>query len=201
MAVTEHQKSQKAIRDLLKSLGQDMKGEHLEDTPRRVAEFYTEFLKPVEFNFTAFSNARPDGFTHNGAGQPTNLYDQIILQSNIPFYSMCAHHMLPFFGTAHVAYIPNAKICGLSKLARLVDKHARKLTLQEEIGHAVSEELTEVLDPFATAVMIDASHMCMTMRGVQKPGTVTSTSDLRGAFRRKPEARQELLAMVQRDVR
>ncbi len=201
MRATKYQKRQTAIRDLLASLDLDVKGEHLCDTPKRVAEFYEEFLNPSDFSFTAFSN-RPDlPFTHQGDGQPILVYDQIILQSNIPFYSMCAHHLLPFFGRAHVAYIPNARICGLSKLARLVDKHARQLTLQEKIGRSIADELEEVLDPLATAVMIDAEHMCMTMRGVNKPGTITSTSDMRGAFRDKPAARQELLAMIQRDVR
>ncbi len=156
------------------------------NTPLRVAKMWQDILTPQEFKMTVFDNSEDDG----------PGYDQIILQSNIPFYGTCSHHLLPFIGKAHVAYIPNMKIVGLSKLTRLVRNAGRRLGTQEEMTQDAGLILVDKLDPIAAAVIIEAEHMCMRMRGVQEAGVITKTSFMDGAFRDKPEARAELMAMI-----
>ena len=155
--------------------------EGLKDTPRRYIKFLKEFLTPDEFNFTTFD---------------AEGTDEMIIQTNIPFYSLCEHHLAPFFGHAHVAYIPNGKIVGLSKLARCVDLYARAFQNQERITTQVAERLMEELDAKGVAVVITAQHLCMAMRGVKKHDTHTTTSKMMGAFKDNLNARQEFLNLI-----
>ncbi len=158
----------------------DTKREGLEDTPKRVAKFYKEFLTPEPFTFTTFESEE---------------YDSMIIQTGIPFYSLCEHHLLPFFGTATIAYLPNDRIVGLSKLARTIDFYSRRLQNQERITKQVADRLYEELDAKGVAVTLEARHLCMEMRGIKKPGAVTTTSTLLGLFRDNQSVRQEYLAM------
>lgn len=151
-------------------------------TPQRVMMMYHELLTPQVYDFTVFKN--------------TERYDQIVLQKDIPFYSLCAHHLLPFIGKAHVAYIPKKYYVGLSKLSRLVNAQSRVLGTQEGITQAIGEELELRLKPLGAAVVIEAQHMCMTMRGAEVDGVNTTTSYMGGAFRKKAEARAELMSMI-----
>jgi len=177
----ETEKAQEAVKLLLEALGEDTTREGLQDTPKRVAKFYREFLSPDEFNFTVFSS---EG------------YDEMIVQKNIPFFSLCEHHMAPFFGTATVAYIPNGKIVGLSKLARAVQHYARRLQNQERITSQVANKLNEELQPQGVAVILTARHFCMEMRGVKTTNTQTTTSKLIGAFKDEHETRAELMSLI-----
>lgn len=165
---------------LLEVLGEDPTREGLLDTPKRVLKFYREFLSVPEFNFTTFDS---EG------------YDEMIVQKNIPFFSLCEHHMAPFFGTATVAYIPDKKIVGLSKLARTVKLYAGNLQNQERITSQVADRLEKELNPIGVAVILEARHFCMEMRGVKTTNTTTTTSKLTGVFR-NPEVRAELMAIV-----
>lgn len=163
---------------LLEHIGEDPTREGLVDTPKRVLKFYKEFLSPPEFNFTVF-----DG----------ESYDEMIIQKNIPFFSLCEHHIAPFFGYAHVAYIPNGKIVGLSKLARTVEYYSRRLQNQERITNQVAERLQEELNPLGVAVTISARHFCMEMRGVKTHDVHTTTTKLLGFFKDRQDARQEYM--------
>jgi len=155
--------------------------EGLKETPKRYIKFLREFLTPKEFNFTAFDA--------EGA-------DEMIIQTNIPFYSLCEHHIAPFFGVANVAYIPNDKIVGLSKLARVVDLYANKLQNQERITTQIAERLMKELNPKGVAVSMKAQHLCMCMRGVKKHDTWTTTSKMVGAFKDDLNCRQEFLNLI-----
>jgi len=166
---------------LLKHLGQDIKREGLKETPTRYVKFMREFLKPQKFNFTTFD---------------AEGTDEMIIQTNIPFYSLCEHHIAPFFGTADVAYIPNDKIVGLSKLARCVDLYANQLQNQERITTQIAERLSKELNPKGVAVHLKAQHLCMNMRGVKKHDTWTSTSKLVGCFKDDERARSEFLQLI-----
>lgn len=159
---------------------------NLKDTPRRVAEMYAEMLGGHDFDFTTSPNE----------GEYT--YDQIIVLSDIPFTSMCMHHLTPFFGHASIAYIPDKLIAGLSKLARTVEHSARKLQLQETLTQEIGEFLNNTLHPVGVAVIIDAEHLCIRGRGIRKPGVMTTTSYLRGAFLDKLAAREELMFLLKR---
>ncbi len=170
---------------LLEYVGEDVTREGLKDTPRRVVSMFSEI-------FSGY-NADPSTlFTTFEA----KTYDQIILLKDIELFSMCEHHMLPFFGVAHVAYIPNTKLIGISKLARLVDIYARRLQIQERIGEQVTSTLDSYLSPKGTVCIIEAVHMCMRMRGVSKQNSVMVTSSLTGVFRESSETRQELMALI-----
>ena len=155
--------------------------EGLKETPKRYIKFLREFLTPKEFNFTAFDA--------EGA-------DEMIIQTNIPFYSLCEHHIAPFFGVANVAYIPNDKIVGLSKLARVVDLYANKLQNQERITTQIAERLMKELNPKGVAVSMKAQHLCMCMRGVKKHDTWTTTSKMVGTFKEDLNCRQEFLNLI-----
>ena len=161
-------KAEDAVRDLLAALGVDTTTEDVTDTPRRVVAAYRELLSPEPFNFTTFPNS--DG------------YDELVLVRAIPFVSLCAHHLLPFVGHAHVGYIPGDRIVGLSKLARVVHHFSRSLQVQERLTKQVADLLQDELDPRGVGVVIEAEHQCMTIRGVQAPGTKTATSICMGYF-------------------
>lgn len=166
-----------AVSDLLVALGQDPTSEHLRDTPRRVATALAESLTPTPFSMTTFAN--------------DDDYDEMVVVRDIAFHSLCAHHMLPFHGLAQVAYVPNERIVGLSKLARLVDHHSRRLQTQERLTGTVADALQTALDPLGVAVTMEATHLCMTMRGVHATGTTTVTTVARGLLRDDPATRSE----------
>ena len=176
---------QNDVVNILHYIGEDSDREGLKDTPRRVVKSWGEI-------YSGYSKSPKDILTVFDA----NGYDEIVLLKDIELYSMCEHHMLPFFGKAHVAYIPDKKIIGISKLARLVDIYARRLQIQERIGQQVTTALMEYLQPKAAACIIEATHMCMRMRGVSKQNSVMTTSSMVGAFMTKPEARTELLQLI-----
>ena len=167
-----------AIKQLLIEIGEDPEREGLIDTPKRVMKFYKEFLNPPEFNFTVFD---------------AEGYDEMIIQKDIPFFSLCEHHLAPFFGYAKVAYIPREKIVGLSKLTRTVELYARQLQNQERITNQIAQRLEKELNPKGVAVTLSARHFCMEMRGVKTHDVTTKTTKLIGVFYDKPEARQEFL--------
>jgi len=171
------------FKQVLTELGENPNREGLLETPKRYIKFMREFLEPKEFNFTTFD------------GEGT---DEMIVQTNIPFYSLCEHHIAPFFGTADVAYIPNGKIVGLSKLARTVDLYANRLQNQERITTQIAERLMNELNPKGVAVHMKAQHLCMCMRGVKKHDTWTSTSKMVGAFKDDDKARAEFLSLIGR---
>lgn len=171
-----------AIRSLLIALGQDPEAEHLRNTPRRVAAAYAEMLSPDAFDLTTFAN--DDG------------YDQLVLARDIPFRSLCEHHMLPFHGVAHVGYLPAESIVGLSKLARVVERFARGLQVQERLAKQVADCLDTHLNPKGVGVVIEAEHQCMTLRGVRAHGSRTLTSALHGHLRVDAAARQEFFSLT-----
>lgn len=166
---------------ILQYFGEDVEREGLKQTPKRYVKFLREFLTPKEFAFTAFD---------------AEGTDEMIVQTEIPFYSLCEHHLAPFFGTAVVAYIPNGKIVGLSKLARCVDLYANRLQNQERITQQVANRLNEELSPKGVAVSLKAQHLCMSMRGVNKPNAMTTTTKLLGVFKDDDKARNEFLRYV-----
>lgn len=170
-----------AIRCLLVGIGEDPDREGLRDTPRRVARFYKEWLGNKRPNMTEFSTT----------------YDNMVIVKNVPFYSLCEHHILPFWGKASIGYIPNQKILGLSKLVRVLDKHSRGLQVQEHLTVQVAEDIEATIKPLGVMVVLEAEHLCMSMRGVEVPGTKTITSCIRGVFK-KSEPRQEFLNLINR---
>jgi GTP cyclohydrolase I len=175
---------QRAVSDLLEAIGADVGSDGLRETPRRVAEAYAELLTPPAFRATTFPN--DDG------------YDGLIVAQAIPFHSLCMHHLLPFRGVAHVGYLPGERIIGLSKLARVVERFARALQIQERLTVQIADWLEAELRPAGVGVRLEAEHMCMSLRGVQRPGARTVTSALRGAIRDDAQTRQEFLALTAR---
>ena len=174
--------AQAAVRALLEALGADVDQGSLQDTPRRVAEAYTELLTPREFDLTTFRN--DEG------------YDELVVARDIPFHSLCEHHLLPFVGVAHVAYLPDERILGLSKLARVVETFARGLQTQERLTTQIVRWLDDHLHPKGVGVVLEAQHLCMTLRGARATGSSTTTSALRGLVREDPRTRQEFLSLV-----
>ena len=176
------EKGQKEVEEnvvrLLEYFGEDVSREGLQETPKRFVKFFDEFLNPPKWNCTTFEN---EG------------YDEMIVQSNIPFQSLCEHHIAPFFGYATIAYIPNKRIVGLSKLARTLETFSRKLQNQERITKQVADFLEKELQPFGVAVIIKAKHLCMEMRGVKKHDTWTTTSIMKGVFKEDEKARNEIM--------
>ncbi len=167
-----------SIETILKAIDKNPSREGLQDTPKRDAKFIQEFTSPPEFTPTTFQS---EG------------YNEMIVQDNIAFYSLCEHHLLPFFGTGTIAYIPNERIIGLSKLARTLEHFSRRLQNQERITEQVAEYLQDILKPKGVGVVLTARHLCMEMRGVSKPNVCTSTSTLRGIFKTNPRTRSEFL--------
>jgi GTP cyclohydrolase I len=180
----DHAGVQTAARALLLALGADVESEGLQDTPRRVADAYAELLTPQPFRATTFPN--DDG------------YDELIVAQAIPFHSLCMHHLLPFQGVAHIGYLPGERIIGLSKLGRVVELFARDLQLQERLTTQISNWLERELQPLGVGVVLEAEHLCMSLRGVQKLGSRTVTSALRGLVRDDARTRQEFLALTTR---
>ena len=174
--------AERAARDLLVALGADLDSAHLRETPRRVAKAYAELLTPRPFNPTTFPN--DEG------------YDELVVVGEIPFQSLCAHHLLPFHGKAHVAYLPGDRLVGLSKLARVVELYSRRLQLQERLTTQIADWLEEHLAPRGVGVLLEAEHLCMSLRGVQTAGANTATSALRGLVRDDPRTRQEYMTLI-----
>jgi GTP cyclohydrolase IA len=177
---------EEAVRLILEAVGEDPNREGLLDTPKRVAKMYEEVfsgltIDPKEYFETIFSED----------------HEELVLVKDIPFYSMCEHHLVPFHGIAHVAYVPkNGKVAGLSKLARVVEAVSRRPQLQERITSTVADTIMETLEPHGVMVVVEAEHMCMTMRGVKKPGAKTVTSAARGVFVTDSNARREILSYI-----
>lgn len=171
-----------AARALLIAIGEDPDREGLVNTPLRVAKAWAEFLDSEPVDATSFSET----------------CDEMVVLRGIPFHSFCEHHLLPFMGTAHIAYIPNGRVVGLSKLARILDAAARALQIQERLTNQVADAIQEATDALGVAVILEAEHTCMTLRGARKPGAVTVTSALRGVFHDNTAARAEVLALCQK---
>jgi GTP cyclohydrolase I len=175
---------ERAAHALLRALGADVEAESMRDTPRRVADAYVELLTPQPFRATTFPN--DDG------------YDALIVARSIPFHSLCMHHLLPFHGVAHIGYLPDERIIGLSKLGRVVELFARDLQIQERLTTQIADWLERELQPKGVGVVLEAEHLCMSLRGVQKLGAKTMTSALRGIVRDDARTRQELLTLTAR---
>ena len=176
------------IRQLLRALGEDPDREGLQKTPQRVAQALSFMTRGYDMD---------PGKVINDA-LFTEDYEEMIVQKDIDFYSLCEHHLLPFFGKAHVAYIPHHKIVGISKLARLVDVFARRLQVQERLTNQIATTIMEKLDALGVAVVIEAEHLCMRMRGVEKQNSYVITSSLLGAFRSRVETRNEFMNLIRR---
>lgn len=183
----DHDKIENAVRDILEAIGEDPARDGLLDTPARVARMYAEIS---------------GGLQEDPAEHLKKVFDvqhdEMIMVRDIPIYSMCEHHLLPFHGTAHVAYIPKpgGKITGLSKIARMVDGYARRPQVQERLTRQVADAVKEVLDPAGVLVVVEAEHMCMSMRGVRKPGSSTVTSAVHGSFRENAATRAEAMRFI-----
>jgi len=174
------EEAQKAFSDILTHLGEDVNREGIKETPRRYVKFMREFLNVPDFEFTTF----------DAEGS-----DEMIIEANIPFYSLCEHHTAPFFGVASVAYIPSDKIAGLSKLARAVKYYAGRFQNQERLTKQIAERVEYELQPIGVAVTMKAQHLCMSMRGVKVHDTWTTTSKMLGVFKTDLNARQEFLTL------
>jgi GTP cyclohydrolase IA len=181
-AVVNLDAAERAAGDLLLALGADVESADLRETPRRIASAYAELLTPLPFSATTFPN--DEG------------YDELVVVRDIPFQSLCMHHLLPFHGVAHVGYLPAERIIGLSKFGRVVDLFARDLQLQERLTTQVADWIDEQLAPRGVGVIIEATHLCMSLRGVQKAGSRTVTSALRGSLKEDPRTRQEFLSLA-----
>jgi len=184
----DHEKIQQAVRLFLEAIGEDPDREGLKGTPQRVARMCDEILAGMGADPTQIITVLK-----------SEDHDEIVLVKDIPFHSICEHHLLPFVGVAHVAYIPEgSRVTGISKLARVVDAHSRKLQLQERLTTAVAETIMTTLRPKGVLTIMEAEHLCMTMRGVRKPGARTVTSVVRGIFRENPATRAEAMSLIRR---
>lgn len=175
----------KAVREIITGVGEDPTREGLLETPRRVADMYAEIFSGLSLDPADVLRV---GFEEG--------HQELVLVKDIPFYSMCEHHFLPFHGVAHVGYIPNGRVVGLSKLARALEILARRPQLQERLTSQLAEAIMATLEPAGVAVVIKAEHLCMTMRGIRKPGSQTVTSAMRGVFRREVATRTEFMALI-----
>ncbi|MDD2620092.1 MAG: GTP cyclohydrolase I FolE [Syntrophomonadaceae bacterium] len=179
-------KIQEAVRMMLEAIGEDPGREGLIDTPKRVANMYEEIFAGMDYN--------PQELLQVSF---TEYHDELVLVKDIPLYSMCEHHFLPFYGRAHVAYIPKGgKVVGISKLARVAEAYAQRPQLQERLTSQIADCIYNTINPFGTVVVIEAEHMCMTMRGVRKPGALTVTSAVRGIFETRSETRAEVFSLI-----
>lgn len=176
-----------AVKEILYAIGENPDREGLIDTPKRIAKMYGEI----------FSGLKEDPSEHLKVNFSEENHEELVLVKDIPFYSVCEHHFVPFFGKAHVGYIPkDGKLTGLSKLARVVDTVAKRPQLQERITSTVADTIQEVLDAQGVIVVVEAEHMCMTMRGIKKPGSRTITSAVRGIFKTDAKARSEAMSLI-----
>jgi GTP cyclohydrolase I len=177
---------EKAVREILEAVGEDPDREGLRETPERVARFYAEVLDGVGQN----PGAEVDAFFGD------EHYQEIVMVKDIPFYSLCEHHLVPFHGRAHVAYLPRGRVTGLSKLARLVEGFAHRPQMQERLTAEVADALADRLDPLGVLVVVEAEHLCMSMRGVRKPGASTVTSAVRGTMATDASTRAEAMSLL-----
>jgi GTP cyclohydrolase I len=178
-------KIEKAVREILEAVGEDLNREGVKRTPQRVANMYAELLGGMQ----------EDPKEHlKGVFQED--YDEIVILRDIPFYSICEHHLMPFIGSAHVAYLPKGKVLGVSKIARIVDCFSRRLQVQERLTDQIADFLMDNLQPMGVAVVLEASHSCMTIRGAKKPGSIMVTSSIRGVFRGDQKSRSEVLSLL-----
>jgi len=176
---------EKAVKEILIAIGEDTNREGLKKTPERVGKMYAELL----------AGMREDPKVHLQSVFTEN-YDEIVLLRNIPFYSICEHHLMPFIGSAHVAYLPTGMVLGVSKLARIVDCFARRLQTQERLTYQIADFIMNSLKPMGVTVVLEASHSCMTIRGIKKPGSSMVTSALRGIFKKDSRSRNEVLSLM-----
>lgn len=178
-------KIRKGIKLFLEGIGEDPKRPGIKDTPKRVADMCEEIYSGIGVDTSKQIKVLK-----------SESHDEIVLLKNIPFFSVCEHHLLPFIGKAHVAYIPDARVTGLSKLARVVETEAKKLQVQERLSTAIAESIVKALRPKGVLVVLEAEHLCMTMRGIKKPGTITITSVVRGIFRKNSATRAEAMSLI-----
>jgi len=184
----DKKKIEQAVRDILEAIGEDPDREGLIDTPKRIARMYEEI----------FAGLKEDPSKHLNIHFQEEKYEELVLIKDIPFYSMCEHHFVPFHGKAHVGYIPkDGKLTGLSKIARVVDTVAKRPQLQERLSSTIADTIVNKLDPHGVIVVVEAEHMCMTMRGVKKPGSKTITSVVRGVFQTDAKARAEAMSLIE----
>jgi GTP cyclohydrolase I len=182
----DKKKIENAVKEILKALGEDLKRKDIKDTPKRVAEMYAEIFSGIDKDPRKELEVILD-----------QKHDEIILLKNIPLYSVCEHHLIPFIGRAHIAYIPkDGRVTGLSKLARVVDILAKRPQVQERLTTQIADIIMEKLKPQGCMVIIEAEHLCMSMRGIRKPGTLTVTSVVRGVFKENEKTRAETLALI-----
>jgi GTP cyclohydrolase I len=184
-AGVDYQRIEAAVREIIAAIGEDPEREGLAETPRRIAEMYGELFSGIDEDPR---EVLTKGFEES--------HKEMVVLKDVPFYSLCEHHFLPFHGKAHVGYVPEGRVVGVSKLARAVDILARRPQLQERLTSQVADAIMDGLTPDGVAVVIEAEHLCMTMRGVQKPGAVMITSAIRGGFRRRGVTRSEFLSLV-----
>ncbi|MDF0726217.1 GTP cyclohydrolase I FolE [Cytobacillus sp. S13-E01] len=186
MSSINHAQIEQAVKLIIEAIGEDPNREGLLDTPKRVAKMYAEVFSGI--------NEDPKEHFKTIFGED---HEELVLVKDIQFYSMCEHHLVPFYGAAHVAYIPKGgRVTGLSKLARAVEAVAKRPQLQERITSTIADSIVESLDPYGVMVIVEAEHMCMTMRGVKKPGAKTVTSAVRGIFKTDTAARAEVLSFL-----
>lgn len=185
----DREKIKQGVRYILEGIGEDLDREGLLDTPERVAKMYEEILNGMDVD--------PAGVVK---AMFTEEHDEMIVVKDIPLYSVCEHHLMPFLGKAHVAYIPGpeGQITGISKLARVVDVLSKRLQVQERLTTTVADTLVRALRPRGVLVVVEAEHLCMSMRGVKKPGALTITSAVRGTFHTNPASRAEAMALIRR---
>lgn len=183
----DKERIKKAVQEIILSLGEDLQREGLAETPQRIAEAYAELFSGLEKD--------PREELKVGFEKPKN--QEMVVLRDIPFYSICEHHFLPFHGVAHLGYIPEDRVVGVSKLARVVEILARRPQMQERLTSEIAETIMEALQPKGVAVVIEAEHLCMTMRGIQKPGSKMVTSANRGAFRERPATRAEFFSILE----
>ncbi len=183
----DHERIEKAVKEILQAIGEDPERDGLKDTPSRVAKYYAEVS----------AGLREQPAEHLNKTFEVD-HDELIVVRDITFYSICEHHLVPFFGKAHVAYLPRkeGRITGLSKLARLVDGFAKRPQVQERLTGQIADAIEEKLKPQGVAVVLEAEHLCMSMRGIKKPGSQTVTSSMRGLFRNNPASREEVLRLI-----
>ena len=184
--MVDHEKIKEAVKMLLEGIGEDVSREGLLETPERIARMYEEICGGMD----------EDAATHLSKVFSVDN-NEMVLEKDIVFYSTCEHHLMPFYGKAHVAYIPDGKVAGLSKLARTVEVYARRLQIQEKMTGQIADAVMEHLQPKGVMVMLEAEHMCMTMRGVKKPGSKTVSIATRGVFENNPEMQNRFFQMLQ----